>query len=94
MKGENQIYRLRVEVLHRVEIFRNNELSGARDFHPRALPEPDMNLSTHPAPIVQPELEGVSNEQKAPADGERHAAANAVPFGYAPSVACISGKPT
>jgi hypothetical protein len=53
-----------------------------------------MNLSTHPAPIVQPELEGVSNEQKAPADGERLAAANAVPFGYAPSVACISGKPT
>jgi hypothetical protein len=34
--------------------FHLEELSGARDFHPRALPEPDMNLSTHPAPIVQP----------------------------------------
>jgi len=30
------------------------KLSGAREFHPRALPKPDMNLSTHPAPIVQP----------------------------------------
>jgi len=32
----------------------SKEVSGARDFHPRALPEPDMNLSIHPAPIVQP----------------------------------------
>ena len=28
--------------------------SGAGDFHPRALSEPDVILSHHPAPIVQP----------------------------------------
>ena len=30
------------------------EVSGPREFHPRALSEPDMNLSAHPAPIIQP----------------------------------------
>ena len=30
------------------------KVSGPREFHPRALAEPDMNLSTHPAPIIQP----------------------------------------
>ena len=87
-------HELLIGIEHTLPKWPSLESSGARDFHPRALPEPDMNLSAHPAPIVQPELEGVSNEQKAPADGERLAAANAVPFGYAPSVACISGKPT
>ncbi len=27
-------------------------LSGAAEFHRRALPEPDVNLSIHPAPII------------------------------------------
>src|SRR5687768_4130180 len=27
-------------------------LSGAGEFHPRALPEPDVNLSIHPAPVI------------------------------------------
>jgi hypothetical protein len=27
-------------------------LSGAGEFHPRALPEPDVNVSIHPAPII------------------------------------------
>jgi hypothetical protein len=35
-----------VPAIHRV--------SGPREFHPRALSEPDMNLSAHPAPIIQP----------------------------------------
>jgi hypothetical protein len=30
------------------------KVSGPREFHPRALSEPDMNLSAHPAPIIQP----------------------------------------
>jgi hypothetical protein len=29
------------------------QVSGAGESHPHALPEPDVNLSTHPAPIVQ-----------------------------------------
>ena len=28
--------------------------SHARGFHPRALPEPDVNLSAHTAPSIQP----------------------------------------
>jgi hypothetical protein len=32
----------------------HRQASGARDFHPRAVSEPDVILSLHPAPIVQP----------------------------------------
>ncbi len=32
----------------------DNEASGAAEFHPRALSEPDVILSHHPAPIVRP----------------------------------------
>ncbi|MBN2570426.1 MAG: hypothetical protein JXB42_13450 [Deltaproteobacteria bacterium] len=41
------------------------KLSGARDSHPYALPELDVTVSRHPAPIVQPLPEVVSNEQRA-----------------------------
>jgi hypothetical protein len=33
---------------------RDDEVSGAEEFRPRALSEPDMILSYHPAPIVRP----------------------------------------
>ena len=33
---------------------RDDEASGAGEFHPRALSEPDVTLSRHPAPIVRP----------------------------------------
>jgi hypothetical protein len=29
-------------------------VSSPREFHPEALSEPDVNLSAHPAPIIQP----------------------------------------
>ena len=32
----------------------DDEASGAGEFHPRALSEPDVILSHHPAPIVRP----------------------------------------
>src|SRR4051812_4459644 len=32
----------------------DDEVSGAGGLHPRALAEPDMTLSRHPAPIVRP----------------------------------------
>ena len=31
------------------------ESSSVGESHPHALPEPDVNLSTHPAPIDQPQ---------------------------------------
>src|ERR1700745_2879779 len=37
---------------------RDDEVSGAGEFRPRALSEPDVILSHHPAPIVQPLLYG------------------------------------
>ena len=43
-----------VEVLHRRITNETNESSSAGEFHPHALPEPDVNLSIHPALIVQP----------------------------------------
>ena len=33
---------------------RDDQASGAGEFHPRALSEPDVTLSRHPAPIVRP----------------------------------------
>ena len=33
---------------------RNEEVSGAGELPPCALSEPDLNLSAHPAPIIQP----------------------------------------
>jgi hypothetical protein len=67
------------------------ESSGAREFHPRALREPDVNLSIHPAPIVQPLTVGVPNGQKAPVVYTLSSATNEAPVGYDPSIFCISG---
>ena len=39
---------------------RHDEVSGAGEFHLRALSEPDVMLSHHPAPIVQPLLYGLA----------------------------------
>jgi hypothetical protein len=36
----------------------HEQVSGAGEFRPRALSEPDVILSHHPAPIVQPLLYG------------------------------------
>jgi hypothetical protein len=44
--------------LKRIQVFaENDKVSGPREFHPRALSEPDVNLSAHPAPIIQPKAE-------------------------------------
>jgi hypothetical protein len=31
------------------------EVSSPEESHPRALAEPDVNLSAHPAPIIEPQ---------------------------------------
>lgn len=31
-----------------------SQVSSPGDFHPEALEEPDVNVSAHPAPIIQP----------------------------------------
>ena len=35
----------------------HHKVSGPRESHPRALSEPDVNLSAHPAPVIQPRAE-------------------------------------
>ena len=46
----------------------NDKSSSAGEFHPHALTEPDVNLSAHPALIVQPANEGTASEQTTPPD--------------------------
>ena len=46
----------------------DNASSSAGEFHPHALTEPDVNLSAHPALIVQPANEGTASEQTTPPD--------------------------
>ena len=70
------------------------QLSGAREFHPRALREPDMNLSTHPAPIVQPQTARGASGQRATVDVLISAAPIDVPADYVLAAFCISVKPT
>jgi hypothetical protein len=73
---------------------RTSSLSGAREFHTRTLPEPDMNLSTHPAPIVQPQTAKVGSGQRATADVLRFAVPIDTPADCVFSVFCISVMPT
>jgi hypothetical protein len=40
--------------LTRMTATEDDEVSGAGEFHPRALAETDVKLSPHPAPIVRP----------------------------------------
>jgi hypothetical protein len=42
-------------ILKRILKDYNIQSSSVGESHPHALPEPDMNLSTHPAPIDQPQ---------------------------------------
>ena len=46
----------------------NDKSSSAGELRPHALTEPDVNLSAHPALIVQPANEGTASEQTTPPD--------------------------
>jgi hypothetical protein len=43
-----------------------HRVSSRGESHPPALAEPDMNLSTHPAPIIQPSAPPPANERTVP----------------------------
>jgi len=49
MPGEDSTYKSCSGTIRRF-----NESSSAGEFHPQALTDPDVNLSIHPALIVQP----------------------------------------
>jgi hypothetical protein len=48
-------------------------VSGAGESHPHALPKPDVNVSAHPAPIIQPtDRPQISNEEITRIPSERY----------------------
>src|SRR5712692_737010 len=67
---------------------RAGKLSSAGEFHSHALPEPDVNLSIHPAPIVQP-LTPAPNGQTGQAGGSGPATTIAMLAPCAHGVFCI-----
>ena len=68
--------------------------SSARESHPHALTEPDVNLSAHPAPIAQPLTVEVASEQITLAVSPQCGLTIAVPFAGDLLVSCISSLPT
>ena len=63
-----------------------DQVSGAGEFHPHALAEPYVSLSTHTAPINQPVASprGAASERTASADAGRSGPATVPPAGDAP----------
>jgi len=68
------------------------KLSSAGEFHSHALPKPDVNLSIHPAPIVQP-LTPAPNAQTVQAVGRGPATTSAMLAACARGAFCISVAP-
>ena len=69
--------------------------SGAGEFHPHALTEPDVNLSVHPALIVQPPVPSPSaSVQNVVARGAPSAPASILHVADGAEVVCISAWPT
>ena len=67
----------RSTVLHQ-----NDEVSSPGESHPQALSEPDVNLSAHPAPIIQPQAQSPSSSgQKVAVRVLRPSPANILPAG-------------
>jgi len=56
------------------------EVSSPGESHPEALAEPDLNLSAHPAPIIQPMARSpIANAQTVPVHARRPSSASASP---------------
>ncbi len=43
-----------VDILSQILYYKTQESSSPGESHPQALTDPDVSLSAHPAPIVQP----------------------------------------
>jgi hypothetical protein len=75
-----------VEGAEQPPLSKQDQVSGAGEFHPHALSEPYVNLSVHTAPINQPVASprGAASERTASADAVRSGPATAQPAGDAP----------
>jgi hypothetical protein len=71
----------------------SRKLSSAGEFHSHALPEPDVNLSIHPAPIAQPLTSSAPNGRTGWAVGRVSATTIAMLAVCARVVFCTSVAP-
>src|SRR5690606_17449386 len=79
----------------RVDLFLTIErqVSGAGDSHPYALPEPDVSLSTHPAPIVHSLSLPRPNVKTTSARVSEGQTANSMLWRYGREASCICAAP-
>ena len=77
---------------HRLPVQR--EVSGTGESHPYALPEPDVSLSTHPAPIVKSFVSLRPNLEIMPERDVEVRTANPMPSKYGREAACTCASPT
>ena len=71
------------------------KVSSPGESHPQALSEPDVNLSAHPAPIIQPQAKSpFASGQKAADRVARPCPASIQPSYDGDSASCISSEPT
>ena len=74
---------------------RDIQSSGPGEFHPQALTDPDVSVSTHPAPTVQPVPDAaIANAQITPDPGDLSLGASAVRVDGAASSVDISTSPS
>ena len=73
----------------------HHEVSSPRESHPQALSEPDVNLSAHPAPIIQSKvIFPTANEQTAQVHDEQVGQANIRLVDDAVETFCICDAPS
>lgn len=79
-----------------LSLAQDKKSSSPREFHPQALTEPDLNVSAHPALIVQSQGKhlSVSNGGSDMSRVLRFAPPSGLPFVDAPLAFCISSSPT
>ncbi len=75
-------------------IYQDHQVSSPGESHPQALSEPDMNLSAHPAPIIQPTAKSPpANARTGVVHDERSFPANVLHDADGDSAFCISCVP-
>src|SRR5262249_3823025 len=78
----------------RFQFAADDKSSGAGESHPHALTDPDVNLSAHPAPIVQPQAVPPSANAQRGAAAVGHSARATGSLGAdGLSASCISAWP-
>ena len=92
VRSRNSMPAIGVGVERERKRIKDRKLSSPAESHRQALPEPDVNLSVHPAPVVQP-LTPTSNAQTGQAVGRISATPIAMLAPCAHGVVCISVAP-